>query len=84
MLAVNYTINSGRRRCMVKLKKTKSVSWNGYGFGNSSAEWVVDGHEHLKVLQLNDWVAIDTNTGKRVARGYSKKMLLQILQEKIN
>jgi len=58
---------------MVKLKKTKSVSWNGYGFGNSSAEWVVDGHEHLKVLQLNDWVAIDTNTGKRVARDTAKK-----------
>ena len=59
---------------MVKLKKTKSVSWNGYGFGNSSTvNGVVDGHEHLKVLQLNDWVAIDTTTGKRVARVHSKK-----------
>ena len=65
----------------IKLKKIKSVSWNGYGFGNSSAEWVVDGQEHLKVLQLNDWVAIDTITGKRMAKSYSKKMLLKKLGE---
>jgi len=65
----------------IKLKKIKSVSWNGYGFGDSSAEWVVNGQEHLKVLQLNDWVAIDTTTGKRVAKSYSKKMLLKKLGE---
>ena len=69
---------------MVKLKKLNTAGWNGNGFGNSEAWWVVKGHEHIVVRPLlGDWVAIDTNTDKKLSIGWTKKECVDGLTGKI-
>lgn len=64
----------------MKLVKAKCTQWNGNGFGTSPAEWVVEGAEYITVKKfLSDWVAVDTNTGKRLARAWTRKELIEIL-----
>ena len=50
----------------IKLIKTAPTGWGGNGFGNHSAEYVVEGHEHIVVFDRGgtDWVAFDTKHGK--------------------
>ena len=50
----------------IKLIKTAPTGWGGNGFGNHSAEYVVEGHEHSVVFDRGgtDWVAFDTKHGK--------------------
>jgi len=70
---------------MLKLKKAKHASWNGVGFGSSTAEWVVVGHEHIAIRELGiSWWAIDTSTDKRIARADKRSDLLEILSSKIS
>ena len=67
---------------MIKLKKSKSTVWHGNGLGSSSAEWIVASEPSISVKQLGgSWYAI--KDGNRIARGYDKKMLLQILADKM-
>lgn len=69
---------------MVKLTKSKGSEWQGNGFGSSAAEWVVKGAEHIAVRRLvGNWYAIDTNTNTKIARGFDKAMLLEVLSEKL-
>lgn len=68
---------------MIKLTKTTATQWNGNGFGSSAAEWAIKGSEHIAVRQLvGNWYAIDTNTNAKIARGFSKAMLLEVLESK--
>lgn len=75
---------------MVKLTKTQSASWAGNGFGCTSAEWVVKGHEHIVVEKRGLWwVALDTHGliqnkfgfigPTRIARAETKKELVEKL-----
>lgn len=75
---------------MIKLTKTKSTAWAGNGFGCTSAEWVVKGHEHIVVEKREPcWVALDTSESipnrfgfvgpTRIARAYTKKELVEKL-----
>jgi hypothetical protein len=77
---------------MVKLTKTKSSSWAGNGFGCTSAEWVVKGHEHIVVEKLlSQWWARDYSqmyinqhgfeVPAFVAKGSTKKDLVEALSE---
>lgn len=62
---------------MIKLKKAKSSTWNGNGFGNETASWVVSGAEHIEIIKLGmDWFAIDRNTDKNLSTGWTKKECL--------
>jgi hypothetical protein len=65
---------------MLKLVKEKNAEWLGNGFGCSSAEWVVKGHEHIAVRKLaNRWFAIDTNKNAKIASSFDKAHLIEVL-----
>lgn len=71
---------------MIKLKKIAAAKWNGNGLGNSAADWCVVGNENIVIEKLSMyWIARDTSNGmdRRIARGYSRKDLLEILETKI-
>jgi hypothetical protein len=60
---------------MLKLTKKSAAQWNGNGFGSSTAEWVVKGHENIEVFQLGlYWIAADTAHGmnRKICRGDTK------------
>lgn len=68
----------------MRLIKTKPTEWQGNGFGTNNAEWVVKDADYISVRKfLSDWVAIDNNTGERIARAWTKKELLDILNQKL-
>lgn len=69
---------------MIKLKKAKSTEWNGNGFGTTTAEWVIKDAEHIAIRKLaGNWYAIDTSDNNRkIARGFDKAMLLEVLAAK--
>lgn len=65
---------------MIKLKKLNNAEWCGNGFGTSQAWWVVQGSEHIVVRpMLGDWIAVDTNTNKRLSTGWTKKECIENL-----
>tara|TARA_R100001163_G_scaffold57001_1_gene44797 strand:- start:288 stop:530 length:243 start_codon:yes stop_codon:yes gene_type:complete len=78
---------------MVKLTKTQATQWNGNGFGNSSADWVVKGRENIAVRKLGGlWFALDTNEfalikgvkiSKKIAAAQTKNELLDLLETKM-
>lgn len=78
---------------MIKLTKAKAAEWNGNGFGNSTAEWVVVGFENIAVRKLGlNWFAVDTNeyaimngrkVSKKVAKADTKAALLDALAIKL-
>lgn len=78
---------------MIKLTKTSPSSWNGNGFGTSTAEWVVVGHEHIAVRKLGiNWFAVDTSADfvvggrtfdKKIAKADTKANLLLSLSAKL-
>jgi hypothetical protein len=66
---------------MIKLQKSKGTVWNGNGFGNSSAEWVVAKDPSISVRKVGtDWKAYQD--GKAIAGGWDRKMCLEILASK--
>jgi hypothetical protein len=66
---------------MIKLKKSKSQSWNGYGFGHSTAQWVVAKNPSISVRQIGSfWKALEGDAV--IARGSDRAMCLEILAEK--
>ena len=66
---------------MIKLQKSKGTVWNGYGFGTSSAEWVVAKDPSISVRQVGTfWKAYQD--GEAIARGLDRKMCLEILASK--
>lgn len=75
----------------IKLTKIKGTRWRGNGFGTSSAEWAVQGQEHIHVKPCNGgWGAYDTtgaasfdDRGKRIARGLTRNECLRELQKRI-
>jgi hypothetical protein len=73
---------------MVKLIKTAPTGWAGNGFGNNSAEYVVEGSEHIVVFDRGgvDWCAFDTKEGKYVIRPYGmkKKQVIEQLDDILN
>ena len=73
---------------MVKLIKTATTGWAGNGFGNNSAEYVVEGSEHIVVFDRGgvDWCAFDTKEGKYVIRPYGmkKKQVIEQLDDILN
>jgi hypothetical protein len=71
---------------MLKLKKTKATSWNGNGFGNSSADWCIKGQEHIHVFQLSmGWVAKDTSINGLgfICKADSRSDLITVLEVKL-
>ena len=78
---------------MIKLIKTNAAHWNGNGFGNSAAEWVVAGCENIAVRKLGwNWFAVDTNeyailhgrkVAKKIAMADTKADLLEVLAVKL-
>lgn len=71
---------------MIKLKKIAATQWNGNGLGTAAAGWCVVGNENIVIEKLSMyWIASDTSNGmdRRIARGYSRKDLLEILETKI-
>jgi hypothetical protein len=66
---------------MVKLKKLKAQSWNGYGFGTSTAQWVVAKNPAIAIRQVGSfWKAIEN--GVVISRGLDRAMCLESLAEK--
>jgi hypothetical protein len=64
---------------MVTLTKAKATGWIGNGFGTTSAEWVVKGHENIEIRKIGGWwVAVDG--GKRIARAWDKRDLVAKLE----
>ena len=78
---------------MIKLTKAKAAEWNGNGFGNSNAEWVVVGFENIAVRKLGfNWFAVDTSeyaiinghkVSKKIAKADTKSALLDVLTTKL-
>ena len=78
---------------MIKLTKTNAAEWNGNGFGNSTAEWVVVGFENIAVRKLGiNWFAVDTleyailngrKVSKKVAKADTKTALIEALANKL-
>jgi hypothetical protein len=67
---------------MTHLKKANFTVWHGNGLGTTTAEWTVKGCEHIAVRQLGTtWVATDTSTGVRIAVAYTRKTLIEKLDE---
>jgi len=65
----------------IKLKKSKSQSWNGYGFGSSTAQWVVAKDPSISVRKVGSfWKAFDGDAA--IARGLDRAMCLDVLAEK--
>ena len=80
-LAGGVLAEKGRETGMIKLKKAKSQSWNGYGFGTSSAQWVVAKDPSISVRQVGgDWKAFQGDVV--VARGFDRAMCLESLAAK--
>jgi len=69
---------------MIKLRKLSSTTWCGNGFGTSTAEWVVVGHEHIALKQLGiNWVALNRDDPSvRYCRAATKKDLVELLSLK--
>lgn len=66
---------------MIKLKKAKAQSWNGNGFGTSTAQWVVAKDPSISVRQVGSfWKAFDGDV--TIARGFDRAMCLEALAEK--
>ena len=69
----------------IRLTKTRPTVWCGNGMGTDSAEWVVKGHEHIAVLETNQWIARDDSTRKEhgisrvIARADYKRDLIKKL-----
>ena len=64
---------------MIKLKKAKATEWLGNGFGTSSAEWIVQNHEHIEVRKIGIcWTAFEGD--KRITKAWDKKDLLTKLE----
>ena len=59
----------------MKLKKAKVSEWLGNGFGYASAEWVVEGHEHIVLRNRGgvDWAAYDLRDGSAIVKPYGWK-----------
>ena len=78
---------------MIKLTKTNAAEWNGNGFGNNTAEWVVVGFENIAVRKLGiNWFAVDINeyailngrkVNKKIAKADTKAALLDVLANKL-
>lgn len=78
---------------MIKLTKTNAAEWNGNGFGNSTAEWVVVGFENIAIRKLGiNWFAVDTSeyailngrkVNKKIAKADTKAALLDVLATKL-
>jgi len=68
---------------MLKLKKISSTEWRGNGFGTANASWVVVGYENISVIG-NDygWVARDTNNGRFLSGGRTRKECVKVLEQK--
>jgi hypothetical protein len=53
----------------MKLIKETSAQWLGNGMGNSTADWVIKGAEHIKVYKvLGCWKVQDTLTNTTLVR----------------
>ena len=53
----------------MKLIKETSAQWLGNGMGNSTADWVIKGAEHIKVYKvLGCWKVQDTLTSTTLVR----------------
>lgn len=78
---------------MIKLTKTNAAEWNGNGFGNNTAEWVVVGFENIAVRKLGiNWFAVDVSeyailngrkVNKKIAKADTKAALLDVLASKL-
>lgn len=67
---------------MLRLKKTKAVTWLGNGFGSASAEWTLADPKYpgWKIFQLgSDWHAKHTDGAE--IWGWSRAMLLEKLEK---
>jgi hypothetical protein len=79
---------------MIKLTKTQEATWNGNGFGTTTADWVVVGYENIAVRQLGiSWFAVDTSefaiingrkVNKKIAKAETKRDLVKILTSKLS
>jgi len=69
----------------MKVHKAKASEWAGNGFGTTAAQWVVTALPHIAILQLGaGWVAVDTNTNKRIVNGAATRAdALEILATKV-
>ena len=69
---------------MIKLRKLSASTWSGNGFGTSTAEWVVVGHEHIALRQLGiNWVALNRdNPSVRYCCADTRKALVELLSLK--
>ena len=66
---------------MIKLKKANATEWLGNGFGTSTADWVVAKNPSIAGRKVGcNWYAIQNKV--RIARGFDRAMLLEILEEK--
>lgn len=69
----------------MKLKKQTSSEWLGNGMGNTTADWVVVGAEHIAIRKLGTrWSAIDTRAPMgcgRIASADTKNDLISKLKE---
>ena len=73
---------------MIKLTKTTAAEWNGNGFGNNTAEWVVVGFENIAVRTLGiNWFAVYPNeyaifngrqVNNKIAKADTKAALLAV------
>ena len=71
---------------MIKLTKKTDAQWNGNGFGSSTADWVVKGHEHVEVFKLGFyWIAVDTAHGmnRRICRADTKNEVVEKLSAEL-
>jgi len=78
---------------MLKLKKIKAPSgWNGNHVEQHAAEWALTDYPHIVIRKLGDWVAFDTTKPEvaprqgfqRIATGWTRAMLCEKLQAKLN
>jgi len=79
---------------MIKLTKTQEATWNGNGFGTTTADWVVVGYENIAVRKLGiNWFAVDTSeyaliggrkVNKKIAKADTKSDLVKILTAKLS
>lgn len=64
----------------MKLVKEASAQWLGNGMGNSTADWVIKGAEHIKVYKvLGSWKVQNTLTNTTLVRfADNRKQALEI------
>ncbi len=60
-------------------KLSEAIQPSGVASMQVSAKWVYRG---FKIEMRNDWVAFNSE-GCKVARGYTRKMLLEVIDDKI-